>query len=807
MPLSEGSKSKVGLASLSATTAAAAETLWTKSKKSSKRVSSAPAVADGSSRTANNSKEVEVKKCNNAHTSSVVLSEAHPHQPADRQEFRRKFLEGLQFYCENSSLILNSDLPADLIEFVTANGFSVESLGIILELKKSSSALSAYVSKKEAASTVLGVKAAGDKQAREQNFSEISRRLLQHWMSADSCAEAFVSLSLVKTVTNSKRFWSHWAAYIAGDFSYSVDFWQECVEHWIILNKSPAVDVQSLYSASLAVAALARQMKLKLGDEEDRNKVIQYVAKLDPGKVLQNIIHSLESVNEDKRACGMALGQVVADLQAFSSSSSNNTTSEEIDPLKFECKSAMFVDIVNFYENGFKEDNDELIESETVHTAKSHHHVEVLDSDDDMEEGNEYDGFPEMKDEFVTEDAETVIDPRILTLRTRKRKIPMYFSEIVETLLESSKDEDEAEILRCIVVLKIPVLLSMKVSIDVQMAAKITRCLADMEDGKCLEIPVLFALYELFIKHPFEVADTIGHIVFDRNHYALGQRLMNLTRLTQIVMLSSKQLCYSCFRGKLRKHEKELRGIYPEFFAKYFEARIKLWVCNSCRKESTEIKEDQPPQQQAVSRPSSNETLTWRQIIDRRLEVKTRYLVTPKHKTPVVVPDEYSNKLLPIVWSCIANRLTSASGFYLDNDERIRSGNMHDMFIIKIFQYLARCIFGSSGSNCVYIAKIASHAGELITYFVRYEDAIVRRTVLSLLGVILSMGEGKSFIIEAFSMQGNLIDKVDALLDAEQDDENRKLLKYIQRFMAEATTVGLLSDLTQNTTKSPFSVL
>ncbi|CAL8094027.1 unnamed protein product [Orchesella dallaii] len=203
MPLSEGSKSKVGLASLSASTAAAAETLWTKSRKSSKRVSSAPAAPVGSSRTVN-SQGLE-NQCNNSHTHTASASTAkevqvpynpHPHQPLDRQEFRRKFLEGLQFYCENSSLILNSDLPADLIEFVTSHGFSVESLGIILELKKSSSAFSAYVSKKDAANTVLGVKAAGDKQAREQNFSEISRRLLQHWMSADSCAEAFVSLSL-----------------------------------------------------------------------------------------------------------------------------------------------------------------------------------------------------------------------------------------------------------------------------------------------------------------------------------------------------------------------------------------------------------------------------------------------------------------------------------------------------------------------------------------------------------------------------------------------------------------------------------
>lgn len=79
---------------------------------------------------------------------------------------------------------------------MTSHGFSVESLGIILELKKSSSAFSAYVDKKPATDSSGSGESSVDRRTREQNFSEISRRLLQHWMSADSCAEAFVSLSL-----------------------------------------------------------------------------------------------------------------------------------------------------------------------------------------------------------------------------------------------------------------------------------------------------------------------------------------------------------------------------------------------------------------------------------------------------------------------------------------------------------------------------------------------------------------------------------------------------------------------------------
>lgn len=197
MPLTEQSKTKVGLASLSGTTAAAAESLWARSKKSSKKKQASQATTEDKASVPpavpTSLPVAPVTLPSPDSNNSVLLQQQERNE---RYEFRRRFLDALQFYCENSSLILNSDLPADLIEFVTSHGFSVESLGIILELKKSSSAFSACIERRTPSNKVIEAQHASDKQPGEQNYSEASRRLLQHWMSADSCAEAFVSLSL-----------------------------------------------------------------------------------------------------------------------------------------------------------------------------------------------------------------------------------------------------------------------------------------------------------------------------------------------------------------------------------------------------------------------------------------------------------------------------------------------------------------------------------------------------------------------------------------------------------------------------------
>lgn len=299
----------------------------------------------------------------------------------------------------------------------------------------------------------------------------------------------FILQSLpAKTVTKSKSFWVRWAKYVTKEQRYFREFWSKSVEHWTVLNKSSLVDEHSLYSTTLAVTALAKEIRLQIIDDGStvgRHHVLEFVQSLDPGNVLQNVIHSLESINVNKRACGMALGQVVADLQFnLPISNEDSTTKEPPAKMKFESKSEMFHEIIHFYEDASDEDFEGAIQvSKGVDQFSTiSQKIEVLDSDDDEDdvmEGEktakeEDDGFP-ILGENDTISSEVAIDPRIMILRLRKKKIPMYFSEIVETLLERSKNEDEAEILQFIVLLKIPVLMFNGVKIDAQMASTITK--------------------------------------------------------------------------------------------------------------------------------------------------------------------------------------------------------------------------------------------------------------------------------------------------------------------------------------------
>lgn len=86
-------------------------------------------------------------------------------------------------------------------------------------------------------------------------------------------------------------------------------------------------------------------------------------------------------------------------------------------------------------------------------------------------------------------------------------------------------------------------------------------------------------------------------------------------------------------------------------------------------------------------------------------------------------------------------------------------------------------------------------AGELVTSFSHHADPVVRRAAFSLLGVILSVGEGKTYVVEALSSQGNILATVDQLADLEKDPENQRFLNQIQQCLATYTTVGLLKDL------------
>lgn len=90
-------------------------------------------------------------------------------------------------------------------------------------------------------------------------------------------------------------------------------------------------------------------------------------------------------------------------------------------------------------------------------------------------------------------------------------------------------------------------------------------------------------------------------------------------------------------------------------------------------------------------------------------------------------------------------------------------------------------------------------AGELVTSYSTYDDPIVRRTVLSLLGVTLSVGDGKTFVIEALSSQRNILETVDRLANREDDGENRKFIGHIQQFLAGCTTDALIELKLSNT--------
>ncbi len=237
------------------------------------------------------------------------------------------------------------------------------------------------------------------------------------------------------------------------------------------------------------------------------------------------------------------------------------------------------------------------------------------------------------------------------------------------------------------------------------------RCLVDIEDGVNLGVPILFGLYELFLQHPFEVANALGEVSFGNDHYALGQRIMNLDRLTQIVQLSSKQTCFNCYFATLMMCKEEYLGVYPEFIERYLHSRMKLRFCQACRKSGPENLLNEPSSHtSSMSNPTEeNEPLTWRQIVDQRVAAKTRYFFTPRNKTRITVPDDYSSKFLPILWSSIANRLTSKTSYYMSKEERTQTGKIYDLFLVKAFQYLAKCIMGSSGPNCPHIRNVAAH--------------------------------------------------------------------------------------------------
>jgi hypothetical protein len=296
----------------------------------------------------------------------------------------------------------------------------------------------------------------------------------------------------LKTPTKSKLFWSNWAHFIQHSVASedTADVWKACVTNWQSLCTSSVVNNEVLIPATYALVALAREIKNHHGDNTA-------TVMREGVKVFDSVAKCLDSTIEEKKACGMALAQVMADLHTVPSSKDDNSSSGERTKLEFSSSSPVFREIIDFYENGCTTTLSSLSRSIKKLKLNQQRKVEVLDSDDEMEdEESEQDGkttnLPSSVDyvysgESTTEDflafdeqeEEFPIDERIQNLRSRNVKLPAYFSEIVEVLLEGAgqtvKNDNEVEALKHIAVMRIPVLLSVGVRIDANMAKTLTR--------------------------------------------------------------------------------------------------------------------------------------------------------------------------------------------------------------------------------------------------------------------------------------------------------------------------------------------
>jgi hypothetical protein len=210
------------------------------------------------------------------------------------------------------------------------------------------------------------------------------------------------------------------------------------------------------------------------------------------------------------------------------------------------------------------------------------------------------------------------------------------------------------------------------------------------------------AIFELSQLHPSEVFETLSKTAFDKDHYTSGHRMILLRRLSEVIQLLSKSKCFSCYNKSLKRHRQELISICPEFFLKYFEPKMKSRYCSSCAPHATieEIEIEQPKKE------SEQLALTWREIVDKRIKEKTRHFATPKRKTPLVIHNEYSSKLVLIIWASLANRIISHAGFFLNDEERKVRGAPNDAILAQIFRVLGRILLGAGGA-CPHLGNIA----------------------------------------------------------------------------------------------------
>jgi len=292
----------------------------------------------------------------------------------------------------------------------------------------------------------------------------------------------------LKTPTTNKTFWVNWSFFICHSITSPqviVEVWKTCVSNWQSLCQSSVVNCDTLIPATYALVALARQIKHRFGNETSSVLV-------DGVKVFESVAKCLDSTVDEKRACGMALAQVMAELHTVPRVKENEKTEEEIkqEKLKFHCGHIVFRELIEFYEKGVtleKEKADVLSDEEEFSQSFKRNlkvkkdQIEVLDSDDDIiEEDEEMESNEDEEDEMDCGEEEFPINETVMSLTSRKVKMPIYFSDIVEVLVEggdqkASKNESDMEALKYIAVMRIPLLLASKVRIDPRMAKVLCR--------------------------------------------------------------------------------------------------------------------------------------------------------------------------------------------------------------------------------------------------------------------------------------------------------------------------------------------
>jgi len=255
------------------------------------------------------------------------------------------------------------------------------------------------------------------------------------------------------------------------------ELWENCVSNWGSLCTSSAVDCNILIPATYALVALGREIKSENGEN---SKAIMSEAV----KVFESVAKCLDSTSEEKKACGMALGQIMGDFLVLKQA---EDTKDKTQKLIFQSSNPIFLELIEYYKNGYVPDETVIALVKDMIINKNRGKVEVLDSDDDIDDEDtekvkkedEYNYSGELSefDTFVSVE-EIPMDERLIDIRSKTGKLPAYFSEIAEVLLEGggqNKNDNEIEALKYLCVMRIPVLISVGIRIDSSMAKSLSR--------------------------------------------------------------------------------------------------------------------------------------------------------------------------------------------------------------------------------------------------------------------------------------------------------------------------------------------